>query len=156
MKVLGLFILAILMVGLSYFCTTLPNLKAQVAGWAGILFFGLGFIAFPVLLFRSGPQVIIDEKGIEDRRSRMGMIPWEDVREVWVGSVHSTRFLCVEVTENGKYLSKLPKHQRMLAEANVALGFPPITICFSGLSPSLDEVLEYIQANHDTKIGGEK
>ena len=90
-KLLGLLGLTCLMVGMCWLCTTLPALPAQVVGWFGVVFFGLGFIALPVMLFRRGPQFIVDDEGIEDRRTKVGVIRWEDIRSLSIGSVSSTK-----------------------------------------------------------------
>ena len=144
-KLFGYLVLTCLMVGGSYFCTTLPGLKAQVAGWFGIAFFGLGFIAIPIQFFRGGPQVLIDENGIHDRRLKIGAIRWEDIRSLSIGSINSAKSLCIEVVEPEKYLGQMPAWKRKLARANRALGFPPLTISFGGLSPGVDEVWGYLQ-----------
>jgi len=47
-KLLGFLGLTCVMVGVSYSCTTLPDLIPRVAGWIGVGFFGLGFVALPV------------------------------------------------------------------------------------------------------------
>lgn len=145
-KLLGLLGLTCVMVSLSYFCTTLPGLTPPVVGWIGVGFFGLGFIAFTVMFFRAGPQVVINDEGIEDRRHRIGIIRWEDIRSLSIGSVNSAKFLCVEVTDPGRYVSRLPRWGRSLTAASEALGFPALTIGFSGLSPGLKEVWAYLQA----------
>jgi hypothetical protein len=140
------------MLGASWFCTTIPRLKAQIAGWVGLVFFGLCFVAILAQLFRRGPSVILDESGIHDLRSSFGTIPWADVASLRIGSMRSQRFLCVEVLDADTYLSRVPLHKRLLAQANSSLGFPPVTISFSGLSPGLDEVWSYVQTNHPEKI----
>lgn len=145
-KLLGLLGLTCALVGVSYFCTTLPGLIPQVVGWIGVGFFGLGFVAFPVMFFRTGPQVVINGEGIEDRRQKIGVIPWEDIRSLSIGSVNSAKFLCVELADAERYLSRLPRWTRPLAAANEALGFPALTISFSGLSPGLKEVWAYLHA----------
>ncbi len=145
-KVLGLLGLTCVMVAASYFCTTLANVTPRLVGWVGIVFFGFGFIAFPVMFFRSGPQVVVSDAGIEDRRLKLGLIPWEDIRALSVGSVNSAKFLCIELVDREKYLSRLPGWKLRLAVANEALGFSPLTISFSGLAPGLKEVWAYIQS----------
>ncbi len=152
-KLLGLLSLTCVMVGASYFCTTLPESTPRVFGWIGIGFFGLGFIAFPVMFFRTGPQVIINDEGIEDRRLKAGVIRWADVRAVSIGSVNSAKFLCIEVADPEAYLARLPRWKRSLAAANSALGFPALTISFSGLRPGLKEVWADLQARPSLRIG---
>jgi hypothetical protein len=144
-KLLGLLALTCVMVGGSYFCTTLLGLGARVVGWVGVGFFGLGFVAVPVMCLRTGPQVILNDEGIEDRRLKIGIIRWEDIRSLSIRSVNSVKFLCVEVFDPEKYLSRLPRWKRSLAGLNAALGFPALTISFQGLSPGIREVWAYLQ-----------
>ncbi|MCI0595271.1 MAG: hypothetical protein L0Z48_01870 [candidate division Zixibacteria bacterium] len=145
-KLLGLLALTCAMVSVSYFCTTLPGLIPRVFGWIGVGFFGLGFIALPVMFFRTGPQVVINDQGIEDRRQKIGVIRWEDIRSLSIGSVNSAKFLCIEVADPERYLSRMPRWWRWMRAANKALGFPALTIGFSGLSPGLKEVWAYLQS----------
>ena len=151
-KLLGLLGLTCAMVGASYFCTTLPDLAPRVFGWIGVAFFGLGFIAIPVMLFRTGPQIVINDEGIEDRRMKIGVILWDDIRSLSIGAVNSTKFLCVDVADPQKYLSRLPPWKRRLAAANGSLGFPPLSISCSGLSPGVEEVWAYLQAQGRVRI----
>jgi hypothetical protein len=144
-KLLGLLALTCAMVGASYFCTTLPDTLARGVGWIGVAFFGLGFIAFPIVFFRAGPQVLVNEDGIDDRRLKLGLIPWSDIRALSIGSVNSVKFLCIELVDPEKYLSRLPRWKRALAAANEGMGFPALSIGFSGLSPGLEKVWSYLQ-----------
>jgi hypothetical protein len=144
-KLVGLLVLTCVMVGVCYYCTTLPKLMPQVVGWLGIAFFGLGFIAVPRMLFRTGPQVVINDEGIDDRRMKCGVIRWEDIRSLSLGSVNGSKFLCIEVADPEKYLSRLPRWQRSLAPVQEAMGFAGLTIGFVGLTPGIKEVWAYLQ-----------
>lgn len=144
-KLLGLFFATILMVGASYFCTRLPGAVPQAFGWFGVCFFGIGFVVIPARFFKSGPQVVIDGRGIEDRRTTMGLIVWEDVTELRVGKIQSTKMLSIEVREPEKYLSKLKPAYRLLAKGNPSVGFSEITIAFTGLSPSIDKAWPHVE-----------
>lgn len=152
LRMLELLGLTCLMVGGAYFCTTLPELTPRVVGWLGMAFFSLGFIAVPVALRRKGPQVVIDERGIEDRQ--LGLIPWEEIAALSVGTIHGEKFLGVHVVEPEKYLARLPGLARINARANPSLGFSPITIGFSGLSHSAEKVVAFIQAHYAARITG--
>jgi len=144
-KLLGLLALTCVMVGVSYFCTTL-GLLAQVVGWIGVGFFALGFIAIPVMFFRTGPQVLITDEGIEDRRLKIGLIRWEAIRSLSIRSVESTKFLCIELFDPETYLSRLPRWTRPLRVVTEALGIPALNIGFSGLSPGVKEMWAYLQS----------
>jgi len=145
-KLLGLLALTCVMVGVSYFCTTPRDEVARAFGWIGVVFFGLGFIAIPIMFFRAGPQVVLSEDGIEDRRLKLGLIPWGDIRALSIGSVNSVKFLCIQLVDPQKVLSRLPRWKRAMTATNEAMGFPPLTIGFSGLSPGIEEVWAYVQA----------
>ena len=73
------------MVGASLFTAAYhPNLIYRIFGWLGVAFFSLGiFPAVKGLLSRE-IAVSIDIEGIEDRRLRIGKIPWAEVIDVFV------------------------------------------------------------------------
>lgn len=144
-KLLGLFGLTCVMVAVCYYCTTLPNLKALIAGWLGLALFSVGLVGFPIAFFRKGAQVVINDEGIEDRRLKLGVIPWEDIDSLSLGKMKSTRFLCVWLVEPERYLARMSRWQRMMAIANEKLGFSAITISFSGLSPGINQAWAYLQ-----------
>ena len=149
-KALGLLGLTCVMVGMCYFCTTMPGLLPRVVGWSGVVFFGLGFVVAPIMMLRNGPQVIISDEGIEDRRQKLGVIRWEEIRSLSVGSVQSAMFLRVELSDPERTLSRLPPWKRRLAELNRVLGFPGLSISFSGLSPGLREAWAHLQVRAAT------
>jgi hypothetical protein len=111
-KLVGLLGLAAVMAGTSYFCTTLPELKAQIAGWVGLPFFGLAALGVLRMLAQSGPVVVIDAEGIHDRRWSVGVIRWEDVTRVWVASVSGNRMLCIEVSNPEDYQARMRRWER--------------------------------------------
>jgi len=151
-RLLGLLLLALGMTGVCYFCTTLDGMTPRVIGWVGVVFFGLGSLVsvLPRLANRS-PQITVDEQGITRHRWKIGVIPWSDIEQVWIGSVHSARFLCVRLKEPRMYLHQLSATDNLLAKANHDLGFGDLTFGFQGLRPGLDEVWAYILAKHTSK-----
>lgn len=52
------------------------SLKETLAGWAGVIFFGLCLIVFLRQIFDSRPRIVIDESGIFDRTLSVGTIEW--------------------------------------------------------------------------------
>lgn len=138
-------ILTVIMVGGSYYCTTLPDLSLRLAGWIGIAFFGLGFVVIPAVFFQKGPQVTIDETGIEDRRLRVGIIRWDDVSALSIDSVYSSRLLCIRINNPQEYLSRMPVWKRTLTRVSKSMGYSEFTISFAGLSPGLDDVWSFLE-----------
>jgi len=144
-KLVGLLLLTFVMVGISYYCTTFSGPAPRMAGWIGVAFFGLGFVAFPVMMFRSGPQVITGDEGIEDRRLKVGVIRWKDIHSLSIGSVHSTKFLCIKLNNPQEYLDQMPVWKRLLAKVNKAMGFDDLLVSFSGLTPGIDEAWQFLK-----------
>jgi len=146
LRIAGLLALTCVMVAVSWFCTTSGRVVPTIFGWIGVAFFGLGFFVLPRAWLRAGtPAMIVGPDGIEDRQSGYGLIPWKDVTELTVHSIHGTRMLCVHVVDTDAYPARVSAQRRVGAAANQSLGFAPITLGFVGLSPGLDEVLNYIR-----------
>jgi hypothetical protein len=108
-RLIGLALLNTLMMATAWVCLFSPNIVAVMSGWAGIVLCSLAYIGLVKGFCRSGPQVIISDAGIEDRRCAAGLIPWMDIDAVSVGSVASTRFLCLHLREPEKYLGSFPR-----------------------------------------------
>lgn len=145
LKLFGLVCLGLVMVAASVFCATRPALTAQLAGWVGMIFFGACEVAIVKAFFAKGPQVVIDESGIEDRRQPFGRIPWADIRHVYFDRIQRQEFLCIDVYDPEIYLARCSPLCRRLARANMALGFPPITLSLTGLSPGVREVKAFLE-----------
>lgn len=151
-KMLGLLLLAIVLTAVSLWCAMLPQIRAQVFGWLGVIFFGFGVCVIARELLRRGVVVVVDELSITDHRLPDGPLFWDQIGSVWIGSVQSSKFLCVELKDPELFVSRWSARRRGLAEANEALGFPAITISFAGLSPGLEEVAGYVRSTQPAKL----
>ncbi len=145
-RVLQFAFLAAVMTALSYWCTTRPEPKAIIAGWAGLALFGIGSaIALPRAILHRGPALVIDETGIEDLRGKLGKIPWSETTRVWVGIIERQKFLCVAVVDESPYAAKLSRVGRLTAAATRSMGFPLCTITFKGTDRRIEDAVKYIE-----------
>lgn len=145
-KLIGLLGLCGALVALSAFAATLPGPKARIAGVAGVAFFGLGFVLVPIRMGSLGPQFVVNDEGVVDYQSRIGLIAWEEIRALRIGSMNSSRFLCIELVAPDPVLARLPRWRQVLARTNRAMGFGDLTYSFYDLTPGLDEVWAHIRA----------
>jgi hypothetical protein len=137
LKIAGLLLLNLCMVAVAAFCTTLPAITAKIAGWAGVLFFGLGFVVLPRAFFLAKtPKIVIDDSGIHTGSS-IGLVEWGDITGFRVDSIKGTKFLSVLVVDADKYLQRMSATARMSAQTHPHLGVSEIALCFVGLSPGL-------------------
>jgi len=122
-----------------------------VVGAVGLLTFagfGTGWI---VLLLRTGPGLVVDDAGFDDRSSgaAVGRVPWADVMSVSRRSICGTALVVVNVREPEAYLARLGLLTRLAATANLRwLGSPvilasvPLKTDFTSLSRLLSEGFE--------------
>jgi hypothetical protein len=119
-------------------------------GWHGMI--GLGIftlVLIPIGIFQvlrlRGPQLIIDERGIESRHWQMGIIPWNAIREVSVVTMYGNEFLGVDLLDPDKYLQGASWWTRQGSRGLLKKGRPAIVISCEFLDHSLEEVLAFIQ-----------
>ncbi len=92
----------------------------------------LGFLACGVLaawlLVDSRPQIVLDDRGILDRRLRVGLIPWSRIGRAYVQPLGGLEMVWVEV----------------LRDAPGGPGSERIPLRVTGLGITTDELLEMI------------
>jgi hypothetical protein len=144
---------AVVMVAASYFCTTLADASARAFGWVGVVFFGAAFVVISTRLFNTQAQVIVNDAGIEQRRNRLGVIAWTDITSVRVASIGAgNKFLCLNLANPQKYLADISNLSRKVIAFNESKGFSPISIGFTGLSPSIEEAVSVIRSRYGIRI----
>lgn len=116
----------------------------SLAGWSSIIFFGGCALVAAWELVDSRPRLIIDDEGIYDRTLGVGRIPWSDIRNAYLRSIHENDFICLELRDSDDYLQRTNAVKRALASANAALGFTPISLNLSGVAADSNDILELI------------
>ena len=152
-KTLGLAVLGVLMMAMSYLLTQSSDLFHKAIGWLGVAFFGAALLAILFQLFRRRPTVIIDDSGVMDTRLGVGYIAWEDIASISVADIHRQRFISLWLRDEAKFLSRTSRSKRLLRRANRALGFSPFSLSFAGLSPGLNEVYDVLRSRLPERAG---
>ena len=130
-----------------YWLTTRDDGVRQFLGWccAATAAGGLWLLTLPL---RRGVQIVIDERGIEDRQTGYGLIPWSEVRGAYLTVMGRGRgkYLSVEVDHAETYVSRVPAHKRLLARANGMFpGIGKVMLNFSLLTPGPEVALSCIR-----------
>jgi len=118
-----------------------------IVGVCGILIFGAGAAVFALRLFRSAPQVIISESGIEDERLGTGFIEWNEVALVFLAKYNHAEWLTLNLHSPEKYYSRLPKFELFLRRINGRKGKNDLSVRFNDLDASADEAWDFIENN---------
>lgn len=81
----------------------------KIVGGIGILFFGLGLIVFPKMLFNNKPGIVIDEHGVTDyvTKPEVGTIEWGEITHVGIIHIMHNKMLAIYVREPEKYLGRV-------------------------------------------------
>jgi hypothetical protein len=146
-KHLGLIVLFFVMAGVSYFrATRADDPVVRGVGWVGAVFFALGILASGRGLIVGGAPIVMDETGFTDERLKVGTIPWNQVAECYVAWLKGTSFLCFQLKQPELYFHPLSKAAQRVRKLNQAWGFGDLSFSFVGLSPSLEEAVEFVRA----------
>ncbi len=134
--------LAFVLLGV-WILTSDSNLFYKIIACVGILFFGLGLLAFPPKLLDRTPGVVIDKYGLTDNitRPRVGTLEWSDISHVTISSIKSNKMLLIYVRDPEKYLDRVKGFNYKGLRNNYALVGTPFVIPSSLLKMKL-EILE--------------
>lgn len=113
-------------------------------GWMSIVFFGSMIPLFAWQLFDTRPRLIIDGEGVLDRTLKIGKILWSDISGAYLREIKGNSFICLELENEEKYLTKLSPLMRAATSANVKLGFTPISLNLSGVDTDAFQLLEVV------------
>lgn len=113
-----------------------PLLTRILMGWAGLPLATGILVLSARRIARRQRAIVVDERGIADRTGPLapGLIPWEQVQEVFLLRLKSGSYLCVVPRDLDAWLRGLGRRQRRLAQANIDAGFAPVRIQFEKAS----------------------
>ena len=113
--------------------------------WLVPALYGIAFLLLLQKLIRRGPKVILSNKGIEDRRLGIGLIPWEEISQLAIEHIHAAEFLAVSVIDPDKYATRMSWANRLGSRSLVKHGYPPIAISFEMLDTSWEVIWTFIE-----------
>jgi hypothetical protein len=132
----------------STWLVTFHSLRAVVAGWIGIVVFGLCAVLALRLMLRSGPAVVIDTRGITDRSSVIaaGFVPWQQVTGLSIWRYRGQRVVRVGVLDPLPVLAAAGSLTRTAMRANIRLAGSPVMIAATVLPMTAEQLIEEIAA----------
>ena len=121
-------------------------------GYMPVSFWILGgavLLALPFSLLRrtgDGPCIVLSDEGILDKRLKVGIIHWRDVKRAYRYSLHGVPYVCLDLHNLKEYEARRPVLLRVLSSFQRLFGMSSISICASGLDLDSGALLNQIQA----------
>lgn len=124
----------------------------MLAGWAGVLFFGV--IGIPALLLktiRPTPQLAVSaEKGVWLSQGDASWVPWRDIEEVVLGEISGQKMVALRVGPElyERRFADSSAATRGLASANEKIVGGPGLVIPTGLSIKPMTLADWLEAEH--------
>lgn len=131
------------------------------------IYFFLGYLPFilwivlPIalvsLLFKlirgqsKAPLVILNEKGVLDRRLKVGVIEWDDIRRIKSYSLSGAEYISLELHNAKKYESRRPFWLSAISQVQRVFGMTSIAISTNGLDVAHETLVQLIHEGCGTE-----
>ena len=131
------------------------------------LYLILGYLPFTVLLAggvlaivllfsalrgdSKDPCIVIDEQGVLDRRLKVGVIRWEDIRRITLHSLSGAEYISLDLHNMNTYEARRPAWLRLTAKTQRLSGMSPIAISTNGLDMERAALLRLIHQGCETR-----
>jgi len=89
-------------------------------------------------------RLVIDDRGIFDRKLKVGVIEWHDIRGAYVDRVAGNAFICLELRDSAKYTSRLSPVRRLIARLNKTFGYTEFSLNLAGTAVDPDRLRQLI------------
>ena len=137
----GLLVCAAALAGVYFFLGYLP-----------FVFWLIGPIAMIALLITAirgqgtDPVIVIDDEGVLDKRLKVGVIRWEDIRRIKSYSLSGALYISLELHDLKKYDSRRPLWLKSLSQVQRGFGMSSLAISTNGLDVDHSTLVHKIQA----------
>ena len=114
-----------------------------------ILYFYLGYLPVEVwvaggllvvaLLYKAvrgeskDPCIVLNDEGVFDRRLRIGVISWDDIRKITLYDRDEGRYISLELHDAQKYAARQPSWMKLISTVHRIHGMSATSIVTNGL-----------------------
>jgi hypothetical protein len=125
-----------------------------VAGYVGLVFFGLAGLYIFYKLFDTKPGLVIDKDGIYDNSSAAAghLIKWERITGLKVEQVMSTKFILIDIDNPEQFMEGVNGIKKRLMWSTYKMYGTPTSISSSTLSCDFDELFQIINGRLNARI----
>ncbi len=90
------------------------------------------------------PLIILDEQGVLDKRLKVGVIRWTDIRRISRHSLSGVEYISLHLHDTKEYDARRPLWLKMLSQVQRPLGMSSIAISTTGLDVDTDTLASMI------------
>jgi hypothetical protein len=133
-------------------------LVAAVAMVAFYLYFGylpyilwvIGIITLIFLLYNlvtrqnKGPVITLDDEGVLDKRLKVGVIHWEDIRRIKSHDLEGALYISLELHDQKSYEARRPLWLKLLSQFQRVHGMSATSISTNGLDIDHETLVDMI------------
>ncbi len=152
-KSFAYFLISLFSLGLSLIFFYFPGEPIfNYLGGFGLFFFGFLTLALVGQIFDRRPRLIIDSEGIYDRTLQSGVIDWYDIRNVYLQKIGESRFVCLDLENEEKYLPQDYQEKKKTIAVKKYLSMETVNINIDGLNIDEEELIGILKkevANHE-------
>ncbi|WP_400194143.1 STM3941 family protein [Hymenobacter sp. B81] len=123
---------------------------AHGLGWAGLLFFGLGYPLGLYNLLDRRPQIVLNPVGIFHHEVHRQFINWELIQDAYLVEVHQQQLLCLVVPPDFEPSKRKGRLAQQLGGISRAMGFQELTLPLSATSVDAPRLLKLVLALKET------
>lgn len=112
--------------------------------WIALIALGMVLIYNLISGQSKGAIIVLNDEGVFDRRLKVGVIRWGDIRRISSHDMDGALYISLELHNKGAYDARRPMWLKLASQANRGLGFSSIAISTNGLNIDHDELVHLL------------
>ena len=116
-----------------------------VVGWIAGVTIAIALVFRMIKGDSKDPVIILDERGIFDRRLKVGIIPWTDIRRAVPYSLQGIEYISLDLRNSKSYEARRPLWLRLLSKGQRLFGMSSISILANGLDMDAETLIGKMQ-----------
>jgi hypothetical protein len=115
-----------------------------VVVWIAAIVLVISLVVSMVQRQTTDPCIVLTDDGVFDRRLKVGVIRWSDIRRISCHSLQSAQYISLDVRDPAKYEARRPAWLRLLSQVQRVHGMSSIAISTNGLDVDRDTLVSML------------
>lgn len=121
-----------------------------VIGWIIAVVLVIVLIAKAVRREGDEPVILIDDEGVLDKRLKVGVIRWSDIRRIECHNLHGADYISLKLHNSSSYEARRPLWLKALSQPQRIFGMSPTSISTNGLDVDMATLVNKIHEGCQT------